>query len=395
MKKVEPDNFLVKYGGFGRISWQVRWERGQVKWRRFAPEWTEIASEEFQPEPQHWIDFWQSLDESRIWDWNEVYYRSAERASDPKDENQEDSDDVISWSVEILLKDGRLVDSSGSNAVPGETRLSRRGRSRGRGRGRRDQPAAQKPPAKTQRDRSDETTDTTADPTEEIKPLNNNSGIPDDTFDQFLHALRLLLGGREFANDEIGAVPETLPTQYRARTVERTDRPDPFAEEEKQAKPQGSPSRRSGRKPADGRRNVRGANSRTAASSSSNPDGTTRKRSRRSKKRPGEGTESTVAATGNPANPKRRRRRRPSKPAGAAQTGGPSRPESSGSSGNSGDSRSPASSGAPRQGQGQGPGQEPRGDGDGTQKKRRRRRRRRKPGGDGAAGSSAGPAPGN
>jgi hypothetical protein len=389
LKKVEPDNFLVKYGGYGRISWQVRWEGGQVVWRRFAPEWTEVSSEQVQPEPQQWIDFWQALDESRIWDWNEVYYRSADRARDPKDEEPVETDDVVSWSVEILLKDGRLVDSSGSNAVPGETRLSRRGRGRGRGRSESppakkspvQKPATQKPAATSAVEPAGEDSTATSDPSEEIQRVDNNSGIPVDTFDRFLNALRTLLGGREFADDEIGAAPESLPTQYRTRTIERTDRPDPFAEEVKQAKPQRSSTRRSGGQKGGSRKKVPGGRTRPGTSSRSTAEGgtSTRKRSRRGRKPSGEIAESTATTTGDPADPKKRRRRRRRKPASGEQGSDQRGPNPSG------DSRPASSSGSSQTGAA----------GDGTQKKRRRRRRRRKPGGAESSGSGSGAPPGN
>jgi len=346
LEKVEPDNFNVKYGGFGRISWQVRWEGGQVVWRRFAPEWTEVATEEVKPEPQQWVDFWSALDESRIWDWNE--------GKDETDNPPEDTDDVISWSVEILLKDGRLVDSSGSNAVPGETRRSRRGR--GRGRNRRHQQST----AKDQTTGSGTDVADSAAVTSEPIDDGNNSGIPDDTFHRFLQALRALLGGREFADDDGELIPEALPTQFRARTAERKDRPDPFAEEEKKSSPQRSRSKK----------RVRSSRSRSVSSSAPRGGGGTsqRKRSRRGgTKRTGETVSSTAAGDApNPERKRRRRRRKPNPAGGKPQEGQASR-------------------------------QDPAPQGDGTRKKRKRRRRRsRKPGGGEAGGggeSSGGSTP--
>ncbi len=365
-------------------------------WRRFAPEWTEVSSEQVQPEPQQWIDFWQALDESRIWDWNEVYYRSADRARDPKDEEPVETDDVISWSVEILLKDGRLVDSSGSNAVPGETRLAQRGRGRGRGRSRSEsapsqkstsqKPTSQKPATTSTVEPTGDDSAATSDPSEQIQRVDNNSGIPVDTFDRFLNALRTLLGGREFADDEMGAAPESLPTQYRARTIERTDRPDPFAEETKPAKPRRSSTRRSGGQKRTSRKKVPGGRTRAGTSSRSSAEGgtSTRRRSRRGKKPSGEVAETTAAATGDPAGPKKRRRRRRRKPPSGEQGSGQQGSGQRGPS-RSGDSRPAASSGASPAGAA----------GDGTQKKRRRRRRRRKPGGAESSGSGSGAPPGN
>ncbi len=358
MEKVEPDNFNIKYGGFGRISWQVRWEGGQVVWRRFAPEWTEVATEEVKPEPQQWVDFWSALDESRIWDWNEVYYRSADRidvpdgegGKDASDSPPEDTDDVISWSVEILLKDGRLVDSSGSNAVPGETRRSRRGR--GRGRSRRNQPATASNQNAGSETIAPESAAVTSDPTVD----GNNSGIPDDTFDRFLRALRALLGGREFADDDGEVIPEALPTQFRSRTAERKDRPDPFAEEEKKSSPKRSRSKRK----------VRSSRSRSESSSAPRGEGgsSRRKRSRRGgKKRTGETVASSTAAGGETPNPARKRRRRRRKP---GQAGG--KPQ-----------------------EGQAPRKDPAPQGDGTGRKRKRRRRRsRKPGAGAGEGGGGG-----
>ncbi len=309
------------------------------------------------PDPQQWVDFWSALDESRIWDWNEVYYRSADRidvpdadgGKDASDDPVEDTDDVISWSVEILLKDGRLVDSSGSNAVPGETRRSRRGR--GRGRNRRNQT----PTASNQNTGSEaevpESTAVTADPIGD----GNNSGIPDDTFDRFLQALRALLGGREFADDDGELIPEALPTQFRSRTAERKDRPDPFAEEEKS-----SPKR------SRSKRKVRSGRQRSQSSSAPRGEGGSsgRKRSRRGgKKRTGETVASSTAAGGETAKPARKRRRRRRKPG----------PEG----------------GKPQEGQTPRQDQAPQGDGT-ARKRKRRRRRRRKPGGDGGGASSGG-----
>ena len=370
-------------------------------WRRFAPEWTEVSSEQVQPEPQQWIDFWQALDESRIWDWNEVYYRSADRARDPKDEEPVETDDVVSWSVEILLKDGRLVDSSGSNAVPGETRLARRGRGRGRSR-RESAPSQKSAPQKSAPQKSapqkssassavesaGEDSAAPSDPSEEIQRVDNNSGIPIDTFDRFLNALRTLLGGREFADDEMGAAPESLPTQYRTRTIERTDRPDPFAEEAKHDKPKRSSTRRTDGQKRPTRKKVPGGRTRAGTSSRSSAEGgtSTRKRSRRGKKPGGEVAETTAATTGDPAGPKKRRRRRRRKPASGQREpsrGGGSRPAA-----NSGTSPAGAA-GAPRAAGAAGAA------GDGTQKKRRRRRRRRKPGGADSSGSGSGAPPGN
>lgn len=358
MEKVEPDNFNVKYGGFGRVSWQVRWEGGQLVWRRFDPEWTEVASAEIQPEPQQWIDFWKALDTSRIWDWNEVYYRSAQRIQVPDDshklESPEETDEVTSWAVEILLKDGRLIDSSGSNAVPGETRRARRGRGRRRG-GRNQGPQSnRKPQEQPQAPPADAEEVST-----QVQEEGDNLGIPSDTFDQFIAAVQILIGGKEFAEEQ---PPEALFTQFRTRTVERTDRPDPFAEEEK------SSSGRSKR-----RKRVRKPGGRSSSSTSRTEGSSTRKkRSRRGKRR----TEGTVeAAAGETGQPKKRRRRRRKKAGSGAGAAG----------------QAPTDKNRSTQGEatsGQGAGQ-----GDGTQrKKRRRRRRRRKPGGGGDSGGAS-PAP--
>ena len=157
-------------------------------WRKFGPEWQELASEEIQPSDDDWITFWNTLDESRIWSWDEAYYTEARRAGEdlPQDASIEElaelSDDILSWAVEILLKDGRYIDSSGSNAVPGQTAKSRSSRQRRRrgGRSRRDhKPEAEKAEVEL-----------TA-----IMLADSNAGIPDNTFDLFLGALKTLIQG--------------------------------------------------------------------------------------------------------------------------------------------------------------------------------------------------------
>ncbi len=369
MEKVEPDSLDVKYGGFGRTSWQIRWEGGKLVWRRFAAEWTEVALEEIQPESQSWVDFWQSLDKSKVWDWNEVYYRAAERAVDknsPADvEATEkdpaiDPDEVISWSVSILLKDGRLIDSSGSNAVPGATRRTRRGRGRGRGGPpSKREPAAEKPDSKNV---TDDTVNTaTADP--------SNVGIPTDTFDQFIDAVKALIGGREFADILDEQAPETLPTQYRTLTPRRANRPDPFAQEELETQ-----TKKTRRRKKIGKRSStsgRKQTTRVGENKSENKTGQ-RKRTRRKPTRQSEQGEKVASENAEGAPRRRRKRRRSRKKGDGASV-----------EGNSPQVKKTTTSG-PQSGQ---PTKE--GDGTGQKKKRRRRRRRRKPGGGPGGDSSS------
>ena len=159
-------------------------------WRKFGPEWQELASEEIQPSDDDWITFWNTLDESRIWSWDEAYYTEARRAGEdlPQDASIEElaelSDDILSWAVEILLKDGRYIDSSGSNAVPGQTAKSRSSRQRRRrgGRSRRDhKPEAEKAEVEL-----------TA-----IMFADSIAGIPYNTLDLFLGALHTLIQGKD------------------------------------------------------------------------------------------------------------------------------------------------------------------------------------------------------
>ncbi|MGB1398392.1 MAG: hypothetical protein ACPG7R_11170, partial [Planctomycetota bacterium] len=176
MEKVQPDNFKFSLGGFSRTSWQVSWEGGKLLWRKFGPEWQELTCEEIEPSDEQWVTFWTTLDESRIWSWDEAYYMEATRAGEglPEDASIEElaelSDDILSWAVEILLKDGRYIDSSGSNAVPGQTAKARASRQRRRRGGRSRRP--QKPEAEVQ-----ESADNTA-----IMLADSNAGIPENTF---------------------------------------------------------------------------------------------------------------------------------------------------------------------------------------------------------------------
>jgi hypothetical protein len=334
----------VKYGGFGRPSWQVCWGGRKLRWRRFEAEWTEVAEEEIEPETQQWLDFWQALDQSRIWDWNEVYYRAADRVDQQKessdDEQQEiEPDDVISWSVTILLRDGRLIDSSGSNAVPGATRRSRKGRGQRR---------AEKP----ERIPEPVATEETPEKSDEQKSDPSNVGIPDDTFDQFLTAVRKLIGGREFAVQDGDETPETLATQFRTLTPKRKTRPDPFAEDELATtirKPR-KRSRTGAKRSTSGRK-------RTTRVPEGGSEGKTgkRQRTRRPRGEKSEQGQKVGAENSSTAGRRRRRRRKPSGDSPAGESNAPQEKKTTPSS----DKHGQASSGtAP------------------ARKKRRRRRRR-------------------
>ena len=373
MEKVQPDNFKFRLGGFSRTSWQVSWEGGKLLWRKFGPEWQELTSEEINPSDDQWIAFWTTLDESRIWSWDEAYYTEATRAGEdlPEDASVEElaelSDDILSWAVEILLKDGRYIDSSGSNAVPGQTAKARTPRNRRRrgGRPRRDP----KPAAATE-----ENTDTTA-----IMLADSNAGIPDNTFDLFLEALKTLIQGRELGDEE--EIPAAVETSYRGRTEKKRSRKSPMemleaetVETTKTRKKRRTLRRRDG-----------------AASSKSETTRTTRKRSGRRRKGAarsanGETANAETAGAEGVKKKRRRRRRRPGRSnaegAGSA-SGGDGKPAESGAENRSSTRRrrrrKPAGSGsgsAPTDSAPTAPG----GSGEGATKKRRRRRRRR-PGG--------------
>ena len=356
MEKVEPDNLDVKYGGFGRPSWQVRWEGGKLCWRRFEAEWTEVAEEEIQPETQQWLDFWEALDQSRVWDWNEVYYRAASRAdqqqgSSDEEEKEADPDEVVSWSVAILLKDGRLIDSSGSNAVPGATRRSRRGRGQRRGR---------RPENKPDPVPSEETpaTSETSDTPEKEKSDPSNVGIPADTFDQFLTAVRNLIGGREFADQNEDETPESLSTPFRTLTPKRKTPIDPFAEDELIAT-QKKTHKRSKKRSTSGKK-------RTMRRQEGGSESTSGKRKKKRRRSGGKSdTGEKVGAENSPTTGRRRRRRR--KRSGNAPGG---------------ESKAPQGKKNTQQSAGQGT------SGDAPAKKKRRRRRRRPGGGSGKSGDS-------
>ncbi len=299
----------MKYGGFGRPSWQIRWEGGKLRWRRFEAEWTEVAEEDIEPETQQWLDFWQALDQSRIWDWNEVYYRVADRVdlqkgSSDDEEQQIKPDEVVSWSVTILLRDGRLIDSSGSNAVPGATRRSRKGRGQRRG----GEPERKPEPAAAEE---------TPEKPDEQKSDPSNVGIPDDTFDQFLTAVRKLIGGREFADQDTEETPDALATQYRTLTPKRKTRPDPFAEDELTATTKRKPRKRS----RTGAKQSTSGRKRTTRGPEGRSEGKTSKRKRTRRPRGEKSEQGEKVGAENSSATGRRRRRRRRKPSGDSPAG--------------------------------------------------------------------------
>ncbi len=370
MEKVEPDNFKFRLGGFTRTSWQVSWEGGKLIWRKFAAEWQELTSEEIHPSDDEWTAFWSALDESQIWSWNEAYYLEAERACDQipasasEDELADASDDIISWAVEVLLKDGRYIDSSGSNAVPGKTGRAKSPRNRRRRGGRSGRPQ-----------RSPEATEVA--PTA-VMVRDSNAGIPEDTFDIVLNAIKTLIKGKELGDEE--QIPEAVETVFRGRTEKKRARKSPLelfeAEETETSKPK---RRRRSIKRQDGSKDNR-----------SEEQKTTRKKSRRRKKPTGEAVQRKDASQGenaatNPTRKRRRRRRKPANPENrdsqATSTSAGNKPAArrpkqrpAGSSTQKANPDSAHSSAAPQ------------GDGaPGAVKKKRRRRRRRKPAGDGSS----------
>ena len=388
MEKVQPDNFKFRLGGFSRTSWQVSWEGGKLLWRKFGPEWQELTCEELEPSDEQWIAFWNTLDESRIWSWDEAYYMEATRAGEdlPEDASIEElaelNDDVLSWAVEILLKDGRYIDSSGSNAVPGQTARARTSRNRRRrgGRPRRD------PKPETA---AEENPDATA-----ILLADSNAGIPENTFDLFLEALKTLIQGRELGDEE--EIPSAVETSYRGRTEKKRSRKSPMEMLEAET----GEATRTRKK----RRTLRRRDG--AGSSKSETTRTTRKRSGRRRKGAGRSAEGETVSAENAGaegvkKKRRRRRRRPGRSSAEGATtnaGNEARPAESG-----GENRSSSRRRRRRRPTGSGSGSAESapsgntsgsggGGGEGATKKRRRRRRRRPgggKGGDSAPASSA------
>lgn len=339
-------------------------------WRKFGPEWQELASEEIQPSDDDWITFWNTLDESRIWSWDEAYYTEARRAGEdlPQDASIEElaelSDDILSWAVEILLKDGRYIDSSGSNAVPGQTAKSRSSRQRRRrgGRSRRDhKPEAEKAEVEL-----------TA-----IMLADSNAGIPDNTFDLFLGALKTLIQGKELGDEE--EIPSAVETSFRGRTEKKRSRKSPLEALESETAVT--------KKVRKKRRTLRRRDG--APSNKSETTNTTHKRSNRRRKgtsAAGEGDASQPQNSGaeGATKKRRRRRKRSGKPstdaAGAPTAANASTAESGGE--NKPPRRRRRRSNKPRNpedrsGQTNGPAKENGPAGEGAVKKRRRRRRRR------------------
>lgn len=133
----------------------------------------------------------------------------------------------------------------------------------------------------------------------------SNAGIPEDTFDIVLNAIKTLIKGKELGDEE--QIPEAVETVFRGRTEKKRARKSPLelfeAEETETSKPK---RRRRSIKRQDGSKDNR-----------SEEQKTTRKKSRRRKKPTGEAVQRKDASQGENAatNPTRKRRRRRRKPA--------------------------------------------------------------------------------
>ncbi|HIA28384.1 MAG TPA: hypothetical protein EYN79_09810 [Planctomycetes bacterium] len=293
MKKLVPDTLNAVIGSFELPSWRVAWERKRLIWQSMGPEYEVLVEEEIKPADEEWLAFWEELDQIQVWDWDSYYFNRSDG------ENS-----VISWGIQILLNDGRMIDSSGSNAVPGETRALAKRR-----RGKKEVP-----------------------PAEETEPTFTNDGIPIDTFDRFVTALRHLVDNRAFGDPE--SVPETVATPGRSLTTAAPIKPV--------------------------RKRRRRAKRTDSADASSSRGGKTRKSSSRRR-----GAARGKVESGEEAAPKSRRRRRRRKPDKS----------SAGEGGN-------AQAARPKKETAKSP--------DGSGRRRRRRGRRRKgPGGSAPEGKSS------
>ncbi len=273
MKKLVPDTLNAVIGSFELPSWRVAWERNRLVWQSMGPEYEILTEEEVEPSDEQWLEFWTELDEIQVWDWDSFYFNRSDGEKT-----------VISWGLEILLHDGRMIDSSGSNAVPGETREPRKRASR----------------------------ENSEPPPEEEKPVFTNDGIPTDTFDRFVTALRILVGNRVFGNPE--SIPEIVATPARSLTTAAPIKP--VRKRRRRTKRGGKPETAGSSKSRSGKSSSR-RRSTTRSKTGSGEETPPKRRRRRKKKDPAKGAagDNNRAQGGKPEgdsskNPTGRRRRR-------------------------------------------------------------------------------------
>ena len=105
--KIEPDTLAVSIGSFTRQTWKLIWEKNHLVYAVYGEDYEPKIEEKVTPEPEAWLRFWSVLDGTEAWDWDPYYHATAEEG------------EGTIWQIEILLKDGRHLDTGGSNSFPG------------------------------------------------------------------------------------------------------------------------------------------------------------------------------------------------------------------------------------------------------------------------------------
>ena len=189
--KIEPDTFAISIGSYTRQTWKLLWEKTHLTYAVYGEDYETQAEAKLNPTPEAWSQLWAVLDEIEAWEWDAYYFASAEEGKGTL------------WTIEILMKDGRHLDSGGSNSFPGLAEAlartaagsrgtRRRGRRGGRG------PAPAEPEAVVEG----------AEPDGEETP-----------FETFLEALRALIGGREFFPFDPAEIQQELSREEVDRLV--------------------------------------------------------------------------------------------------------------------------------------------------------------------------------
>ena len=106
-RKYLPDKFTAALGGYGGDNYSVRLEGDKLIYKKNYEETV------LEPDAEAWKEFWETLEEINIWDWETSYKPDTPIL------------DGTSWKVDIKYGEKKVL-SSGSNAYPpsSEERMS-------------------------------------------------------------------------------------------------------------------------------------------------------------------------------------------------------------------------------------------------------------------------------
>jgi len=285
--KLEPDTLAVTIGNYTHHAWKLVWEKTHLTYTIFDAEYEPRVEEKIVPEEAAWDRFWMILDQVDAWNWDPYYFANV------------DEGEATLWTIEVLLKDGRHLDTGGSSSFPGiaeahaREAASRRG---GRRRGGRGGPGRGPDPQ-------------TSGPEDAPK----NAPGSDLPFDEFLNAVRALIGGREFFPIDPSEIQGKIPQEEIDRLVPPPPRPKSDSRRRSgdrskpESGPRGGPTRRGRGRPSASSRtrtSSEGSREREGSRRSAPADGSraprdestrrTRGRRRRQRSKPGEGRASAA-----------------------------------------------------------------------------------------------------